>query len=186
MNDLSLTRTVRRVQRPFRLICTLILGLGFVLALLVALTAVTKPVYAATLCVKPGGDGCETTINDALNMAQPGDTILVAAGTYTENVLITQTITLQGGWAPDFTFRDLELFASTVRPEDNTQSVVSIQGQIGDTNAVMPALDGFTISGGRADLGGNHGGGLKITYSDARVISNTIVENAASLFGGGI
>ena len=52
---------------------------------------------ANTLCVNPGGtSGCKTTITAAVNMASPGDTILIAPGTYTEDVVITQPISLIG------------------------------------------------------------------------------------------
>ena len=51
---------------------------------------------------------------------------------------------------------------------------------------VAPTIDGFEITGGRADLGANHGGGLQIIDSDALLISNTIHHNAAFLLGGGV
>ncbi|NIP84401.1 MAG: hypothetical protein GTO03_02115, partial [Planctomycetales bacterium] len=63
---------------------------------------------------------------------------------------------------------------------------MSIQGQFADPSAVAPTLDGFVISGGRADLGSNHGGGLRIVDSNALVISNTIKGNVAFLLGGGV
>jgi hypothetical protein len=166
------------------------------LALALALSAVwfwlaipfgLSSAQAQTLCVKPGGgDGCQSHIGDALGLAQPGDTILVAAGTYTENVMITQTVILQGGWNPDFTVRDLAQYTTTIIPTDTTQSVVAVQGQFADTTAVAPTLDGFTITGGQANLGSNHGGGLRIVDSDASVISNTIKGNSAFLLGGGV
>jgi hypothetical protein len=147
----------------------------------------TTPAHADTLCVKPGGgDGCLASINATLAMAQENDTIRVAAGVYNENVLISQTVTLQGGWSLDFSIRDMDAFSSTIHPLDNTQSVVAIQGQFADPAAVIPTLDGFVISGGRAHLGSNHGGGLRIRDSNALVISNTIQDNTAFLLGGGV
>ncbi len=175
-----------RSQAYLPLGLTLILGLGVVGLTLFALAA-AGPARAGLRCVKPGGgDGCETTIHDALAMAQPGDTIQVAAGTYTENVHITQTVTLQGGWALDFSVRDLTQLTSTIVPADETFSVVYIDGDSGDTGLVAPVVDGFEIAGGRADLGGNHGGGMRIIGSDAVIVSNTIHGNSAFLLGGGI
>jgi predicted outer membrane repeat protein len=140
-----------------------------------------------TLCVKPGGgDGCYASISEALAMAQEQDLIRVASGLYIENVLISQTVTLQGGWNEAFTLRDVGNFSSTIVPADNTMSVVQIQGTFGSPEDVAPTLDGFEISGGRADLGSNHGGGLRIVDSDAVVISNTIHHNVAFLLGGGV
>lgn len=170
-----------------RVFLALGLGLGIALALIMALAAVTRPVRADTLCVKPGGgDGCVATIGAALALAQENDTIRVAVGIYDENVHISQTVTLQGGWSPDFSSRDVSAYLSVILPADDTQSVVAIQGDFADPGAVAPTLDGFVISGGRADLGSNHGGGLRIVDSDALVISNTIRNNVAFLLGGGV
>ena len=142
---------------------------------------------AAELCVKPGGgDGCYPQITDALASAMEGDTILVATGIYTENVVLSQTVTLQGGWNLDFSIRHLEVFSSTIVPDNPSYSVVAILGDSGDPAAVAPILDGFVIRGGRAELGGNHGGGLRIIDSHALVISNTIRGNSAFFLGGGI
>ena len=171
-----------------------LIALGMVMiasASAVALTlAVLRPVPSARadfLCVKPGGgDGCLASIEAALAMAGDGDVIRVAQGTYIENVVISRTVTLQGGWAPDFSQRDLNIFTSTITPADNTNSVVSISGHFGDTSAVVPTLDGFLITGGRAYLASNHGGGVRIIDSDAIVISNTIKNNVAFLLGGGV
>lgn len=134
----------------------------------------------ATLCVKPdGGNGCEATIGDALDTAGDGDSIRVATGTYTENVVITKAVTLEGGWNLDFSVRDPAVYSSTIRPADATQSVVSIED-------ADPTLDGFVITGGRADQGGNHGGGLRLIDSAAIVRNNRIVSNTAFLLGGGV
>jgi hypothetical protein len=187
MNSLDLTRYAGQAQWPFWLVCALILGLCSALVLGLGLTTAATPVHADTLCVKPGGgDGCLASINDALAVAQEEDTIRVAAGVYNENVLFSQTVTLQGGWNLDFSIRDINEFSSTIRPLDNTQSVVVIQGQFADPAAVVPTLDGFVIRGGRAHLGSNHGGGLSIRDSNALVISNTIQDNTAFLLGGGV
>ncbi|HEX8711947.1 MAG TPA: right-handed parallel beta-helix repeat-containing protein [Terracidiphilus sp.] len=52
---------------------------------------------AATLCVNPAGtSGCKTTITAAVNAASAGDTILIAPGTYKEDVHIKQSVSLIG------------------------------------------------------------------------------------------
>ena len=49
-----------------------------------------------TLCAGTGGD--YATIQAAIDAAQAGDTIRVTVGDFTENLHITKTLTLAGGW----------------------------------------------------------------------------------------
>ena len=154
-----------------------------VLVVSVWLSLSPRHVSAMTLCVQPGSMSCYSTISAALHAAHAGDTIEVAAGTYIEYVVITQTLSVQGGWNADFTARDPAAYPTIVRPPDAAFSVVYIQGQFGDHSAVAPTLDGFTITGGG---GGNHGGGLRVTNSNAIVSNNIITGNVGYLLGGGI
>jgi hypothetical protein len=78
------------------LLALVILGTAFGLLLLSQ-----SPAHAATFCVNG------TSINAALAGAQPGNTIRVAAGTYTEYVTINKTVTLLVGWNAGCTVRDL-------------------------------------------------------------------------------
>jgi hypothetical protein len=138
---------------------------------------------ATVLCVQTGNASCFSTISAALAAAHTNDTIRVAAGTYVEFVTITRTVTLQGGWNASFTLRNPVAFPSVIRPPDSSFSVVNIQGLFSDTAAVAPTLDGFTITGGG---GGNHGGGLRVTNSNAVVSNNIITGNVGYLLGGGV
>ncbi len=66
------------------LLCGSILGTGNLL-------------FAATLCVNPGGTGgCFSTINSAVAAASPNDTVKVAAGSYAEDVVIGKALSLVG------------------------------------------------------------------------------------------
>jgi hypothetical protein len=187
MNVNHKSRSLRNLQRVTVLLIISVVPIVLLLFLLSFARAAGPMAQEDVLCVKPGGgDGCLASISDALAIAQEQDTIRVASGLYTENLFINQTVTLQGGWNADFTIRDIETFSSTIVPADNTFSVVHIQGDFADPEVVAPTIDGFTITGGRADLGSNHGGGLRIVDSDAVVISNTIKNNVAFLLGGGI
>ncbi len=155
-------------------------AIGFVVALLPSATQA-----AATLCVKPGGgDGCQATITLALAAAQTGDTIRVAQGTYEEFVFIDQTVVLEGGWDTAFAARDPAVFVTTIQapvPPAAQFSVLRISGP------ASPTVDGFTITGGRADLDSNHGGGVSIRFgSNAVLRRNVISNNSAYLFGGGV
>jgi pectin methylesterase-like acyl-CoA thioesterase len=54
------------------------------------------------LCVRPDGmGGCFSTIQEAVDAALDGDTITIAAGTYTESVSITRSLSITGGWQPN-------------------------------------------------------------------------------------
>lgn len=184
--DKEISINDRRNRKPYLILSLLAAALSLILW--VELTSATQVrTTTDTLCVKPGGgDGCMSTISDALALAGEGDTIQVATGTYSENVVLTYTVHLQGGWSPDFSERNLDVFTATITPADSSLSVVTILGHFTDTSAVAPTLDGFLITGGQADLGSNHGGGLQIRDSDALVISNTIRGNRAFFLGGGI
>lgn len=151
-----------------------------ILAALAFLSAATAG--AATFCVKPGGGGgCSSTISTALTAASAGDTIQVAAGTYVESLLIDKGVVLQGGWNVTFTTQDPVAFVTIVSPPAAwNSSVVSII-------STAATLEGFTITGGHADLGFNHGGGLRVTGgANAVVRRNRITGNTSYFLGGGV
>lgn len=164
----------------FSLLAGSLLAAGFVIL-------ASAAAQADVICVRPGGgNGCHATIAQGLSTAAPGDTIRVAAGTYVENVLITKTVNLEGGWNAALTVHDPAANPSFIQPSQIEQSVVTVQGSFADPTAVAPTISGFTIQGGRADLGGNHGGGVKLLNTSATLADNTITGNRAFLLGGGI
>ncbi len=131
----------------------------------------TRP--AADLTV---GDGCTyPTITDAITASIPGDRLLIEGGrTFTENLVIPISITLQGGY-------DGCASGSTARTTidgNASSSVVQINGGLSVT------LEGLIISNGSIfGLGGgidfaSGPGTLNLTYVD--VYTNT------AFFGGGL
>src|SRR5215510_5273119 len=52
---------------------------------------------ASNDCTNPGNP-C-ATIRNAINQSQPGDLIILGPGLYTENVIVAQTVTIQGDGA---------------------------------------------------------------------------------------
>jgi hypothetical protein len=159
------------------------------LALYIAVVALLPSQSRAdVLCVRPGGGApCFAAIPAALAAAAAGDTIRVAAGTYIGAVALDENVTLEGGWNAAFTARDPASFISTIVPGvGDTSSVVSTFGPAANPAASTPVLDGFTIEGGRADLGSNHGGGVRLRFSQATVRDCVIRGNRGYLLGGGV
>lgn len=170
---------------------------------------------AATIFVAPSGSAdnsgqswnAATTLNKALAIAQVGDQVWVAAGTYTPGNSRTTTFTIKpgvqvfGGFAGIETSTEERNFAANLTilsgnigdqasNEDNVFTVVSMPEADGQTT-----LDGFTITGGMAsDLDRNKtiattAGALYISGSaDAYgpVISNCIFIGNQARFGGAV
>jgi parallel beta-helix repeat protein len=177
------TQEVIMYRRLILALFSMIIGLAGVVVLLSVLPGTGSAKAASILCVQPGNVNCFHTISDAITAAGVGDTIQVAAGTYVENVIITKTLTLEGGWDATFTHRDPALYITNINPSNAALAVVTVHGQFGNTSAVAPTIDGFAISGARST---NHGGGIRSTNSDIIVSHNVITDNVAYFLGGGM
>jgi len=139
------------------------------------------------------------TIQQGINAATPGDTILVAEGTYFEQInfkgkkpLIVASQFLIDGDTSHISKTIID--GSHASNPDSTSVVYIISGE--DTTSI---LCGFTIQGGKGtnniDFGGISGGGFYIYYSGAKIIHNRIVDNIVDdtqavsgsiVIGGGI
>jgi len=110
-----------------------------------------------------------STIQDALDSALPLDTILVAAGTYYENInMLGKIIKLKSINGPTRTFIE----------GNGTASVLQcINGEVSET-----LIDGFTLKNGYAD----NGGGIYCEYSSPTIRNNSIIKNSSLNNGGGI
>ena len=170
-----------------KVILGLAMGLGVLLpAVLVLGLQSTQPVRAADLDVCPT---CSyTTIQDAINAAQDGDTVRVAAGAYTgtmtcdlwggtvtHTLCITKNITLLGGYRPDdFNIRDLDLYTSTIEIEPG-RAVLLVSG-------TTATVDGFQITG----AAGAWISAIYIQDSAPNLSHNRIISNHTTGDGGGI
>ncbi len=156
-----------------------------------------------------------TSFQSALDIAVSGDEIWVAAGTYKPSSFyggpttttryshfrMINGVTIYGGFAgTETTVADRTNFGSgganeTIlsgdvgTPDDNSDNCYHVfyhpYGLNLDGTAV---LDGFSITGGNANLGSQHtwGGGMYNYSSSPSIINCTFINNTALVYGGGI
>ncbi|MEQ8764362.1 MAG: right-handed parallel beta-helix repeat-containing protein [Planctomycetota bacterium] len=131
--------------------------------------------HAATIHVDAAHTGCPgsgtpsdpfCTVQAAIDAAVSGDTILVAPGTYIENLSIqAKSLTIRSTGGPESTVIDGNRVFTTVQFAAGANS----------------RLEGFTITGGGATIGG----GIYCLISSPVIVGNTITGNVGA-FGGGI
>jgi len=173
------------------LLVPFILGLGLALALPWALAAPSAPAAELHVC----SSGCAySSVQAAVDAANPGDVIKVAAGDYTDIsarkgvtqvVYISKTVTIQGGYTTAF----------TEPPDPNANSTTLDAGGQGRvlyiTGDISPTVEGLRITGGDADGLGGHlwgydaGGGVCIITATVTVMDSQVFSNTA-LAGGGL
>ncbi len=135
--------------------------LSLVLLLLLTITA-----HAATLQVPSSS---YPTIQSAINAASTGDTILVAPGTYPENLTIdTKEITLRSSGG-----------AATTILSGNTLGPTIL---ITNTKSLSTTIDSFTITGGGSTVNPSYGAisGLALSNAGATITNNIFTPSSSS------
>ncbi len=188
MKDLS---KLNRRRWAMQLALTTGLALLFLTALLWGLRGVTPARADPGTLYVDGASGQDTltcgttmspcqTISFTLNSrASDGDTILIAAGTYTENLTIGgMTLTLRGGYAMSGTLW-LPDSGETVVDGNEANRVFLIHGN-------NSTLENLTITGGDTPDDQCWGGGVWITNGDVTIRDSLITGNWSDCSGAGL
>ena len=140
------------------------------ISLFIALTAVLVFVCDTEASTLEVGSGKPyITIQSAITVANPGDTVLVYYGIYKEHINFNgKTIMVKSANGPAYTIINGNA-SGTVVTFDHGEGSGSV-------------LDGFTIKNGY----GSYGGGIYCESSSPTITNCTITGNSATIYGGGI
>jgi uncharacterized repeat protein (TIGR01451 family) len=219
-DEMAMIERKERVMKIRPMLISFILGLELALALLWLMNEATLLVAQAvvqqspvqrprlqagnviTVCPAVAGTCPYTNVQAAVDAANGGDVIKVAAGVYTsvnvrprrdlmstgvvtQLVYISKTVTIQGGYTVgDWT---------TPHPKVNTTRLdAQEQGRVlYVTGDISPTIEGLYITGGDATgLGGathwgeDAGGGVYIITATATMSNNRVLDNTADCGGG--
>jgi len=131
-----------------------------ILALLLAGTA-----GAVTITVNASGNANYTTIQDAVNAANNGDTIMVDSGTYYENVLVNKSVTLVGAGEEVTTIQAFD-------PGNHVFYVTSDEVNI----------SGFTVTGATSGYHPVFSAGIFLWANNTRIFDNNISNNLYGIY----
>lgn len=134
--------------------------LSFAVSVLLACIIYTGTAGAAAITVDDSGGANYMKVQDAINAASPGDTILVYSGTYNESVWVNKQLTLKG--------------------VDNGGGKPVIETPM-DINVGLGAdgiiLDGFKLINGKSPFFPLEGTGIWVSSNSNVIINNTILNN---------
>jgi hypothetical protein len=156
-------------------------------AFLTFLLVVSGTAFADTLTVPDQ----YASIQEAINAASGGDTVIVNPGRYVENIDFNgKAITVQSAFGPHLTVIDgaqlgrVAVFDSGETPDAVLSgfTVTNGTGGICCLRGSSPTIYGNVISGNH----GPSGGGIDCVDSSPVIMSNTIIGNSSSSHGGGI
>jgi len=149
-----------------------------IIVITIAVLFLCSAVHATTWYVHP--DSTLNSIQAGMDLCATGDTVLVGAGTYVENINFNgMAITVTSEYGPDTTIID----GGSPTNSDTGSVALFVNGE--DTNSV---LEGFTIANGSGTndpVWGNLGGGI-LCMNSSPVIANNIIFSNIAEWGGGL
>ena len=158
---------LRSVSRLGGCSLSILIG-GFAAALLLALAGGRPARAAPTLDVIEG-----QSIQAAIDAASPGQTVFIGAGTYTESLTLSKTVSLIGVSSATVIIRAVP-----------GQRILTATGALVDSSVV---ISGLSLTGGEALGFLGLGGGLLVGPSAQPRLENLrIYGNASSFVGGGV
>lgn len=137
---------------------------------------------AVVWCTRPdGANGCETTIQSAVDLASDGDGILIAGGVYTESVVITKSLVITGGWVPaGWTLTETVINANglgcAIDWVGGSGRVVDVT-VMGGVPAGVCANQVDTLSLESLHSHNNPGHGIVVTATEQVTIANSLVQD---------
>lgn len=157
-------------------------------AIFLSLTLVSLGARAATIVVCGEPDCDFDTIQEAIDAASPGDTIVVNEPVHTEaGIDVTKNLTIKG-LGQDFTILQASPDAPPDNPLDYPRGGPDSQfpGRVFRIGSgVEAAFIDLTVRHGFAPFRGNGGGGI-LNFGSLTLISVTVERNASMFHGGGI
>ncbi len=118
-----------------------------------------------------------STIQGALSLSMNGDEIIVAPGTYPENLQFSGTDVILRSGDPE----NPHVVASTIIDGGGAGSVIMLTGN--ETRACV--ISGFTLRNGKATWGAGINGGTRQRLTHAVIENNVITANQAGFQEGG-
>ncbi len=142
---------------------------------LILILFTTLSLSSQTIEVKQDGTGDYTQIQEAIDHAWPGDTVIVWPGTYYENIIINSKGIVLGSLM--MTTGDEAYKYNTIIDGGQNGSCITIKNI--DEEAI---INGFSIQNGKAE----DGGGINIYQSNVQCHNNVISDNYATEWAAGI
>ncbi len=185
------TKSSHLLLAPFTLCTGLALALGLLFCLqgwgVRAARADTMAQSELTVCAS----GCDfSSVQDAESAANSGDVIKIAAGVYTgvqamgsteQMVMVTKTLTLRGGYSPDFSTWDPGLYTTTLDAQ-GAGRVIYASGEITVTLDSLRLVNGYHTSSGA----GVYAADATLHISNSTIGNNRLAPNFYGNYGVGL